>query len=197
MANMPHDISNLEQLLERIDKAATDQERISLRMIIEAVGDRSFGPLLLMAGVILVSPLSGIPGMPTLMGTLVLLIAVQLLFHRRHFWLPQWLLKRSIPRKQLCKALQWLQTPARFVDRWLRPRLSLFIRGPSRYVIAIICIVISFCMPILEVLPFSATTAGVALTAFGLALIALDGLLALLAFLVTTTILTLIVYKLL
>lgn len=101
---MPQKLSNLEQLLDLIDKAADDLDRVSLGMIVEAVGSRSFGPLLLMVGVTLASPLSGIPGMPTTMGMLVLLIAVQLLFGRQHFWLPRWLLKRSSgcgPRRDL------------------------------------------------------------------------------------------------
>ncbi len=51
--------------------------------------------------------------------------------------------------------------------------------------IAIACIVIGIAMPAMEIVPFSANGAGAALTAFGLSLIANDGLLALLAFLFT------------
>ena len=40
-------------------------------------------------------------------------------------------------------------------------------------------------MPVMEVVPFSANLAGIALTAFGLAVIAHDGLLALVAFAAT------------
>ena len=86
---MVQELTGLEQLLDRIGKTADNRNRIFLSTILETVGSRSFGPLLLMAGVILASPLSGIPGMPTTMGVLVLLIAVQLLFDRKHFWLPR------------------------------------------------------------------------------------------------------------
>jgi hypothetical protein len=44
--------------------------------------------LLLLASVALASPLSGIPGIPTSMGVLVLLIAGQLIVGRDYFWLP-------------------------------------------------------------------------------------------------------------
>ena len=40
-------------------------------------------------------------------------------------------------------------------------------------------------MPVMEAIPFSANLAGIALTAFGLAVIAHDGLLALIAFAAT------------
>ena len=194
---MTQEITNLEQMLDRIESSAGDQESVSLGMIIEAVGGRSFGPLLLMVGVVMTSPLSGIPSIPTSMGLLVLLIAVQLLLRRQHFWLPRWLLKRSLARGKLHKAIRWLRPTARFVDRWLRPRLPAFIDGISIYLVAIVCIVIAALMPIMELVPFSAHGAGVALTAFGLSLIARDGLLALFAFVSTAVSFGVLIYNLL
>ena len=194
---MSQELTNLEQLLDRIGKAADDLDRVSLGMIVEAVGGRSFGPLLVTVGVILASPLSGIPGMPTTMGMLLLLIAVQLLFRREHFWLPRWLLRRSVARNNLVKALEWLRPPARFIDSWLGPRLTIFIRGLSFYLMAIVCLVIAAGLPVMELVPFSATSAGAVLTVFGLSLIAHDGFMALLAFVLTAITFGLVVYKLL
>ncbi len=194
---MAQELTNLEQLLDRIDKAANDRERVSLDAIVEAVGNRSFGPLLLVAGVVTLSPLSGIPGMATTMAVLVLLIAVQLLCGREHFGLPRWLLKRSVARDKLGKALKWLRPPARFIDRGLRPRLTVFVHRTGTYVIAIVCVFIAAGMPAMELVPFSATGAGAALTAFGLSLIARDGVLALLAFVFTAIIFGVVVYNLL
>ncbi len=47
---------------------------------------------------------------------------------------------------------------------------------------AVSCILIAAAMPAMEFIPFSANLAGAALTAFGLSLIAHDGVLALFAF---------------
>jgi hypothetical protein len=57
--------------------------------------------------------------------------------------------------------------------------------GPGRYIIALICLLVAAAMPFLELIPFSSSAAGVALSAFGLALVSHDGALALLAYLVT------------
>jgi hypothetical protein len=95
-------ITNLEQLLKRIGEAVKDQERVSLGLILEVVGHRSFGPILLVAGLIMLAPLIGdIPGVPVMMGMLVVLTAGQLLFRREHLWLPRWLLKRSVAQDKL------------------------------------------------------------------------------------------------
>ncbi len=72
-----------------------------------------------------------------------------------------------------------------------------FVTGFSKYMVAVFCILVAAGMPIMELVPFSATTTGIALTAFGLSLISHDGLLALLAFLATALTLGLVTYKLL
>ncbi len=179
---MAQDLKNLQQLLDHIARIATEQERVSLERVVEAVGKRSFGPLLLLVGTILASPLSGIPGMPTTMSIFVFLIAVQLLSGRKHFWLPQWLLKRSVSANRLFKAIQWLQPSARLIDRWVRPRFTLLVGSVGTHIIAILCLLIAMGTPAMELVPFSATIAGFALTTLGLSLVAQDGLLVLIAF---------------
>ncbi|MFW5972654.1 MAG: exopolysaccharide biosynthesis protein, partial [Bacteroidota bacterium] len=94
---------NVERLIDKMADAGSGEDEVSLGEIVEALGPRSFGPLLLLAGLITLAPLIGdIPGMPTLMGILVLLVAVQLLLNRKHFWLPRWLLRRAFSREKFC-----------------------------------------------------------------------------------------------
>lgn len=180
---------NMQQLLDRVEQAAEGRERVSVGMIVEQVGRRSFGPLLLVAGLMLTSPVSGIPGMPTTFGALVLFVSLQLLFRRRHFWLPQLLLRRSLTTANLKKGLKYLRPPARFIDQGLRRRLAILVDNGAQTLIAVLCVLIALCTPLMEVVPFSATSAGVAIAIFGLAIIAHDGLVALGAFLVTAVIL--------
>lgn len=178
------EITGLEQLLDRVEEAAHERDRVSLDVILEMVGRRTFGPLLLLAGLVTLAPVIGdIPGVPTIIGIFTLTIAGQLLLRREYFWLPRWLLRRSVEQHKLCKALKWMRRPARFIDTLLRQRLTFLIqsRGGS-YSIALICALVAVAMPLMEVVPFSANGAGAALAAFGLALIAQDGLLALFAF---------------
>lgn len=191
-------IANLQQLLDRIRDAAGDSDQVSLRAIVEQLGSRSFGPLLLLAGLVTLAPLIGdIPGVPTLMATIVLLVAGQLLIGRHYLWLPRWMLARSVARGNVDKAVSWMRRPARLIDRLLRPRLSVFVNGPGVYAIALVCVIIAAATPPMEFVPFTANGAGIALTAFGLALIARDGLVALLALAFTAATLGAVVYGLL
>lgn len=191
------ELHDLEDMLDRMEEAAQEKEQVSLGDVLDAIGRRSFGPLLLLAGLVTLAPLVGdIPGVPSLMGLIVILTAAQLLFHRDHFWLPRWLLNRSVAADKLRKGVGWLQKPARFIDRFLRPRLQVFVQGAGMYAIALVSAAIALMTPAMEVVPFSANGAGLVLTAFGLALIAHDGLLSLVALILAALTVGIIVYNL-
>lgn len=192
------EISDLSQLLDRVGEVAEQHERVSLRAIIARLGERSFGPLLLLAGLITLAPVIGdIPGVPTLLAGIVVLVAGQLLVGRDRLWLPRWLLERSLARASVERSVRWLRRPARGIDRMLRPRLTLLASGPGGRAIAVACIVIAVAMPPMELVPFSANGAGLALSAFGLGLIAKDGLLSLCAFIIMFATLGAVAYGLL
>lgn len=179
---MSKEVSNLEELIEKIKKADGEGDEVSFDDILDKIGRRSFAPLLLLAGTITLAPIIGdIPGVPMIMGIFVLLTTGQLLFGREHFWLPDWILNRSAEKEKIEKGINWLQKPAKFIDKWSKPRLTVFTQGTGHYVIAAVCFLIALAMPVMEIIPFSANLAGIAFTLFGLSLITRDGILAILA----------------
>lgn len=189
--------TSLSGLLARVSQAGQHEASISLGVILETVGRRSFAPFLLLAGLVTLAPLVGdIPGMPTLMASLVLLAGSQLLLGRRRIWLPRWLLERRIARERFHRLLGWLERPAGWTDRLLHQRLTSLTRPPAHIAVALVCLVIALVMPPMEFIPFSANGAGLALTLFGLALLADDGLFALAGYLLTGGTLAVVVVSL-
>jgi hypothetical protein len=188
-ASSENEPTTLEQLLDTLgDAPPEDEDSVSVDDIVSAVGRRSFGPLLLVTGLLAASPVSTIPGMPTTLGVLVALIAIQMLLRRERFWLPQWIVKRKISREKYCKGLGWMRKPAHFIDRFLKPRFEVVTNQGGLYAIALLCSFIGVAMPSLEVVPFSTHIAGIALTGFGLSLIAHDGLVGILALSLTASV---------
>jgi hypothetical protein len=178
--------ANLTQLLQLLEHIERHNTKISVNDVLTAIGRRSFGPMLLMAGLITLAPLIGdIPGMPTLMALLVLLTAGQLLAGRTSFWLPGWLLKRNISRQTFDKALPYMKKPAGWVDRLLRVRLPWLTGYWGSRLTALTGIAIALAMPPMEFIPFSANGAGLALSLLGLGLVARDGLMLLIGFALT------------
>lgn len=184
--NQRNDPASLTELLDRLRSGTENKVQVSVGDVLNTVGERSFGPLILIAGVITLAPLIGdIPGVPTLMGLMVLLTLGQLVCNRHSIWIPSRLAQRNIEREKLTKGLDWMEKPARFLDRWTKQRLIWLVVGPGEYVMATLCMMVAAAMPLMEIIPFSANGAGLALMAFGLAIVARDGLLALVAFLAT------------
>ena len=86
--DMTETATSLQQMLQQLCDAATD-ERVSVDAMLEAVGRRSFGPLILLAGLVTLSPVGDIPSVPTMVAVLVLLLSTQLLWGRSSFLAPR------------------------------------------------------------------------------------------------------------
>lgn len=179
--------ASMEQLLDRIQAGAHERTFVSIGEMMDLVGRRSFGPVVLLVGFVLVTPLSGVPGIPTLMGLLTLLTLGQILLGRQHLWLPGWVVMRKIPRRKLLQSIRWLRPSAKRIDNLTRARLTLLVKGPGLYAMALACMVIAIVMPATEVVPFSSSIAGLVLLLFGLAMISRDGLLVILAWGISLT----------
>ena len=191
------DATNLTELIHTMERMERENAQVSVDDVVHAVGRRSFGPLLLLAGWITLAPIIGdIPGMPTLMAVLVLLTSSQLLVGRETFWLPKWLLKRSLSRQKFDKALHYMKKPAKWVDGLLGVRLAWMTGYIGIRVTAFACLLVALAMPPMEFIPFSANGAGLALTLFGLGLVARDGLMLALGFLLTGVTFTVVVMSL-
>ncbi len=191
------DATNLTELIHAMERMERENAQVSVDDVVHAVGRRSFGPLLLLAGLITLAPIIGdIPGMPTLMAVLVLLTSSQLLVGRETFWLPKWLLNRSLSRQKFDKALHYMKKPAKWVDGLLGVRLAWMTGYIGIRVTAFACLLVALAMPPMEFIPFSANGAGLALTLFGLGLVARDGLMLALGFLLTGVTFTVVVMSL-
>ncbi|QGZ30248.1 exopolysaccharide biosynthesis protein [Stutzerimonas stutzeri] len=174
---------DLRSLLDLLAQAGEPGEAVTIQSMLEATGQRSFGALLLVPGLLVFSPLSGIPGLPSFFAVMVALIALQLLIGRKHFWLPQWLLRRCASRSKYDRAIAFLKRPARWVDRLIRHRLTFLTEGFAIRINALVCLLIAGTMPPLELIPFGNSTAGAALSFLGLGMMARDGALVVVALL--------------
>jgi hypothetical protein len=175
-------ITNVGELLDAIEEGITKDEDLKIGDVLDCVGQRSFGPLLLLSGLVMAAPgIGDIPGVATGTGLFVALVAGQMLMGRGYLWLPAWILDREISDKRVCKTIAWLRKPAASVDRFIKPRLTGLTSKGGRVGIALACLAIALATPAMEVVLLVANVAGAALAAFGLSLTAHDGLLALMA----------------
>ena len=148
--------TNVNDILNDLCALADDESDVSLGDVIEKIGPRGKGALLLMPGLMGVTPVGAIPGVPTVLGLFTVVIAVQLLLGRDHLWLPGFLRSRAVDDDDLSEAVGKLRGPADWVDRYFGNRLGALTAAPSRVAAALLSIVLGAILPPLEAVPFAA-----------------------------------------
>jgi hypothetical protein len=177
---------NLETVLDTLDD--TDHEKpVTLRDILSRFEGRSYGALVTVFGLIASIPfIGGIPGMSLLTGLIIVLASVQYLAGGGRLWLPERIEKFEIAPDKLSSGIEKARPWAKFVDGFIKPRLSFYISGRfQKTLVAIVILVLGLSFLPMAFAPFAVLVPAIAVILFGLALMTRDGLLALLGYGVT------------
>lgn len=165
----------LAHLIDRIAERCDNGEGISVGTIQEVAGKRFAGPLLFFPAMIVVSPLSLVPTLPTMVAITVVLIAVQLLAGRRTIWLPRKFREAKLSAERVQKVISFMRPGVRWVDKVIKPRLAWLVDSVGVRLASMVCILVAVTMPPLEFFPGASTMAGVIMATLGLAITVRDG----------------------
>jgi hypothetical protein len=172
-------VPEVVDVLNRLDGLGESGDRISLADIQKCLGRDAFGPTLLVIGLLALSPVGDIPGAPTILSFMILWVAVQMAIGRNELSIPHFLARRSIKGSHLRKVVKVVRPSLRFLGYIIWSRLSFLTQGPFARAIAAICGMLALMLPPLEFVPFGATVPSSLITGFSIAIVARDGLLAL------------------
>jgi len=174
----------LEKVLDYLQAADRDGDGvISIRDIFDVFGTRSLGPVLLILGLIQALPTGGIPLMPDVVGTLTVLLFGQMMLKPERPWLPDRLLRLSIPQSMLDRSIARARPWVRRIDPLFRARLRFMVDShPALLVLAASGVVTGLMIIVLGFVPFAAAAPALALICLGIGLTAGDGLPLLLAY---------------
>ena len=164
----------------------TEGEEVSVRELLQAIGRRAYGPVLMLLGFIAVSPLTIIPGANWFVATLTLIFALQIVVGLRTPWLPKSALDFSFKRSLLVQGAGAGEKYAHMVDALVRPRLHFLTEAPFVQVVAMLCVMAALITYPLGVVPLGPLLPSLTILLFGLALTARDGVVLLLAALTFT-----------
>lgn len=181
---MAESSSELSDLVDNLVEG-TSGDRVSLKDLLSTIDTRSYGPLLLLPGLVAASPLGAIPGMSVVTGSIILLVASQLLVGLSHPWLPSRLLELTFDRDRLTSTRERLRPWLAWAERPVKSRLTRLVEPPFEQVIAACCIVLALLFYPLALVPFAVFLPALAVCFFALALSARDGILAVFAFVFT------------
>ncbi|MBX7539686.1 exopolysaccharide biosynthesis protein [Qipengyuania sphaerica] len=170
------DPESVEEVLGELDELAADQHEVCIRDVLDDFGGRSFGPFIMLPALLEITPVGGIPGVPTFLALIVAIVAVQLLMGKDHVWMPDFIQNRAVGSKKLHKAVKKLRGIAHWLDEHSQGhRLEKLTEGVWLKIAASVVILLCCAVPPLEVLPFASSAPMLAIAAIGLALTVRDG----------------------
>jgi len=173
-------VRNLQTLLTSMCENTTG-DTVSVGDLLNAVGRRSYGPVLMLLGFIAISPLTIIPGANWLIALVTLIFAVQLLIGKNFPWVPRKAIEFSFPRSALVKGVEIGSPWAGRIDKFLKPRLTFLTDPPFAQLVALVCIAAALITFPLGFVPFGPLLPGLTILLFGLGLTSRDGFVLILA----------------
>lgn len=159
----------------------TSGEEVSVGELLDAVGRRAFGPVILLLGFIALTPLTLVPGATWLIAGVTFVFCLQIVLGRQRPWLPARLVQARFPRKFLVQAVDSTRKSAAVADALARPRLVFLTASPFIQIAALACCGAAAITFPLGFVPLAPMLPGLAILLFGVALTARDGAVLLLA----------------
>ncbi|MFC7331916.1 exopolysaccharide biosynthesis protein [Rhodocista pekingensis] len=146
-------------------------DRVSIGELIDGLGDRAFGVLILLCA--LPNCIPGPPGVSTVTGLPILLFALQLLVGGDRPWLPRSLRNRSFSRADLLGVVRRADPWLRRLERLSRPRLPALVAGwaerAAGFVVFLLAVILILPIPLGNLFP------AIAIAVIAVALMEQDG----------------------
>lgn len=163
--------------------ASRSGAKLCLGEIVEAFGERAFGPVMFFFALINMLPWP--PGGTTLTGAPLLLLSIELALGRDRLWIPRWAERISIDRTTLRRLIGRFIRPLRWTEAVSRPRLFVLTGSFGQGLIGLACLFLSAVL-VLPVFGGNLIPA-IAIGFFALGVMQRDGLAVLLGWLTTAT----------
>ena len=153
--------------------ATQPSEQFTVGDLLSVLRGRAFALLIVILGLPNCLPMP--PPIPLVCGLLLALVAAQIAAGLSAPWLPRALLRRSIPRDDMSRAVARALPTLRRLERWSRPRVSVFHSAVAMRVVGFVLLTLALGLivaaPIVGQIPL-----GLAVCLLGLGLVERDGL---------------------
>lgn len=157
-------------------------ERVSFRDILIGLRHRAFGFTMLIFALPCCLPMP--PGIPTVCGIALTIIALNLIAVRRRLWLPKTIADKSLARADLRRVVDRVLPMMQRLERFCRPRLALLTEPFGKVLIGLVVLVLGLVM-ILPIPFLGNMPPGFAASVIAIGVIERDGLVVLIGLVVS------------
>lgn len=164
------------------DLAVGEGERVSFRTILLSLKHRAFGFTVLLFALPCCLPMP--PGIPTVCGFAIVIIALNLIAARQRLWLPRVIADKEVARTDLERMVGRVSPYMERLERFCKPRLAIVTEPVGKVVIGIVLLVLGFIM-ILPIPLLGNMPPGFAASVIAIGMTERDGLIVLLGMVVS------------
>ncbi|MEQ8653887.1 MAG: exopolysaccharide biosynthesis protein [Kiloniellales bacterium] len=173
---------SIKEIVDKLDEAAEEDE-VTVGKIIQQFGNRTYGPLLFVIGLVSLSPLGSIPGASIFFASLTILLMAQYLFRSGPPWIPGWIERASVDSERFSNGLDKVKPALGKVRNLVRERITQLSQPPWSYGLAIIAILLALIMYPLALIPWGVAPPSLALCMIELGIVTRDGVLLIIGWL--------------
>jgi len=154
---------------------------LTYQFIINALGERAFGIVILLFSLPTILPFSTIPGYSVIFSFIIILFALEMVFKRESIWLPKYIANKTISHSTISRIILTVVPYVVKLERLSKPRWTFMTGWVMEIVngITIVCLAFFLMLPI----PFSNFIFAGLLIVFSLGLVEKDGYLICLGYL--------------
>ena len=162
------DTRPLEDILETAAHEMDGRDG-SVSDLLDIYDDRAFGPISLLGLLVVLPPLGAIPGLPMVVGVMIILFSAQLLLGRNHPWVPRFIERLSVSGQKISTARKKSGKALAQIDNLIEQRIAWAISPVFRRVAAAIVLLLGALMIPMEMVPFAVALPGGGVTMIGIA----------------------------
>ncbi|ACJ20335.1 exopolysaccharide biosynthesis protein [Coxiella burnetii] len=157
--------------------------KITYHDILQKLGYRAFGLVLLFFALPSALPFSAIPGVSFIFSIPIAIFAFQMIIAQKALWLPKFIGERTIPYEKVSKIIHKVSPFLIKIEHLLKPRLYFMTKGFMKIMsgVVLFCLAIFLTLPI----PFSNFLFALLIIVISLGLIEKDGLFIILGYIGT------------
>jgi hypothetical protein len=180
-----------EQTSEVLRELAVGEgERVAFRAILLGLKHRAFGFTVLIFALPCCLPMP--PGIPTVCGFAIVIIALNLIAARQRLWLPRVIADKEVARTDLERMVSRVAPYMERLERFCKPRLAIVTEPVGKVVIGIVLFVLGFIM-ILPIPLLGNMPPGFAASVIAIGMTERDGLIVLLGMVVSVAAIAVVV----
>ncbi|ARE38553.1 Exopolysaccharide synthesis, ExoD [Rhodovulum sp. P5] len=117
----------ISSLLEDLQNLALSKADVSISDLIDTVGSRGFGPLLMVLSAFLILPIGMVPGIPAVVAVFMILIGGRMMTGNDRLWLPERVGRVSFSGHMLAVSVARAEPTVLWMRPFVAPRLAFLI----------------------------------------------------------------------